>query len=163
MLRSSVASAFGGEPPAPFFKNTTVSRETGTARCIRSCQDTAFTICGTRSLSFCDAIGNTIRVMKASELAKLQSLPDGWVLPKSSRSAVLAVGNSVPSLLAAAIVRAASGDDPLTVAPEAGRKRGRCDDDARYEELERRVAQLEASTLPASSGIAKASATAIGT
>ena len=88
--------------------------------------------------------------MKASELARLQSLPDGWVLPKRSRAAVLAVGNCVPSLLAAAILRAASGDDPLPVAPD-GRKRGRSDD--AFDDLERRVAALESRMEEQSRGV----------
>ena len=140
--RVSVSSAFGGEPAAQYIKNTTVSRGSGLSRCVRTVQEPAFTVCGSRSLSWCDANGKTVRVMKPFELAVLQSLPSSWVLPKGTRAATLATGNCVPPLLAKAIMKAAMGESP---APPP-RKRSREDDD-RLDRLERRVSDLESKLL----------------
>ena len=46
--RVSVASVFGDALPSPFLKNTTVSRTSGSARCVRTVKEPAFTVCGAR-------------------------------------------------------------------------------------------------------------------
>ena len=73
--RVSVADAFGDKLASDYFKNTTLSRDSGLSRCVRTVREPAFTICGSRSLSWCDKQGKTVRVMRPWELAILQSLP----------------------------------------------------------------------------------------
>ena len=140
--RVSVADAFGGNPPAPYVKNTTARGLDGGARCTRSCTQPSFTVCGARSLSWSDAEGKTVRCMPASELAVLQTLPRDWVLPKRTRAATLAVGNAVPSRLASSIMRAATGERPIPAFPVVKRTRDEGEVDVRR--LQRRVDALEA-------------------
>ena len=137
--RVSVSDAFGGKPPAPCIKNTTSRGPDGVARCLRPCTQPAFTVCGARSLSWADRDGNTVRCMPAAELAVLQTLPRGWILPKRTRAATLAVGNAVPSKLAASIMRAAAGQlQPMPLV----KKRAR-DEDVDLRNLQQRVLALE--------------------
>ena len=141
--RVSVADAFGGRPPAPYLKNTTSRRsEEGGTHCVRSCEEAAFTVCGARSLSWCNAEGKTVRCMPAVDLAVLQTLPRDWVLPKRTRAATLAVGNAVPSRLASSIMRAAAGERPMPAFPVVKRTRDEGEVDVRR--LQRRVEALEA-------------------
>ena len=138
--RVSVADAFEGSPPSPYLKNTTSRGSGDGTRCVRSCEGAAFTVCGARSLSWCNAEGKTVKCMPASDLAVIQTLPREWVLPKRTRAATLAVGNAVPARLAAAIMRAAAGDQPM---PPPTRKRVHEEEDVDLRRLQQRVEALE--------------------
>ena len=111
--RVSVRDVFSDELHSQFLKNTTSSPAGGGARCVRSCEQPAFTVCGARSLSWCDSSGKTVRCMQSKELAVLQTFPRRWRLPTRNRAATLAVGNAIPAEMAAAIIRAASGENPI--------------------------------------------------
>ena len=81
-----------------------------------------------------------MRCMPAVELAVLQTLPRDWVLPKRTRAATLAVGNAVPARLAASIMRAAAGEQPM---PPLIRKRIREEEEVDLRRLQQRVEALE--------------------
>ena len=52
-----------------------------------------------------------MRCLTVAESACLMGFPPGWQLPLGSRNGIRAVGNAVPVPLAAAIMRAAMGED----------------------------------------------------
>ena len=52
-----------------------------------------------------------MRCLTVAESARLMGFPPGWQLPLGSRNGIRAVGNAVPVPLAAAIMRAAMGED----------------------------------------------------
>ena len=142
--RVSVRDVFT-ELPANFFKNTTVQR--GGKGCIRSVEEPGFTVCGARSLSWCDSTGKTFKCMTARELAVIQTLPPEWRLPTRKRDATLAVGNSVPSEMAREVCRAAAGDASLTQISEPVSGTSKRLHSEAFMSLETRIAALEAHIL----------------
>ena len=119
--RVSVREVFSSEElPAKFLKNTTSCPLGAGARCVRSYEQPSFTVCGARSLSWCDSNGATVRCMRPRELAALQTFPRWWRLPTRSRAAILAVGNAVPAEMAASVIRAAAAEAAIVVQPTLG-------------------------------------------
>jgi site-specific DNA-cytosine methylase len=106
--RVSVREAFttvGLQPPSTNFKNQTRSRAGGP--CMRSVEEQAFTVCASHGLTWCNASGQTTRVMTARESAVLMGFPMTWRLPPGSRAAQRAVGNALCVAQSKAIVQAA--------------------------------------------------------
>ena len=111
-LRVSVADvlASAGLPlPAGHLRSNTVSRNG--SPCVRSVQQPAFCVTASHPLTWCDSGGVTVRCLTVAESACLMGFPPGWQLPLGSRNGIRAVGNAVPVPLAAAIMRAAMGED----------------------------------------------------
>ena len=84
--RVSVRDAFeqaGQELPAAYYKNQT-TRKNG-APTMRSVETQSFTVCAAHALRWCDATGQTVRVMTARDSATLMTFPSYWVLPKGCR------------------------------------------------------------------------------
>ena len=111
-LRVSVADALAsaGLPlPAGHLRSNTVSRNG--SPCVRSVQQPAFCVTASHPLTWCDSGGATVRCLTVAESACLMGFPPGWQLPLGSRNGIRAVGNAVPVPLAAAIMRAAMGED----------------------------------------------------
>ena len=107
--RVSVRDAFeqaGQELPAAYYKNQT-TRKNG-APTMRSVETQSFTVCAAHALRWCDATGQTVRVMTARDSATLMTFPSYWVLPKGCRVAQRAIGNAVCVCLSKAIVLAAA-------------------------------------------------------
>jgi hypothetical protein len=95
----------GTELPAPCCKNQTRSQSGGPT--MRRVETQSFTVCAGHALTWCDADGKTVSVMTARHSAILMGFPLTWALPKGSRAAQRAVGNSMCVALSKAIVLAA--------------------------------------------------------
>lgn len=106
--RVSVAEAFrraGMDPPAPYIRNNSRSRNGGTHQ--RSVQGPCHTVTASHPLTWCNAEGVTVRCLTVAETAVIQGFPRGWLLPTGSRAGIRALGNAIPPPLAAAIMCAA--------------------------------------------------------
>ena len=106
--RVSVVDAFrraGIEPPAEYIKNNTKTR--GKRPCIRPISTQCHTQTASHPLIWCTAEGATVRCLNVRETAIIMGFPEHWLLPKSSRAAIKALGNAVPPSLSHAIMRAA--------------------------------------------------------
>lgn len=106
--RMSVREAFnraGMEPPAGYCKNQTRSQRGGPT--MRPVETQSFAVCAGHALTWCDARGNTVRVMTAQESATLMGFPSTWALPNGSRAAQQAVGNAMCVALSKAIILSA--------------------------------------------------------
>ena len=99
--------ASGLRLPSSHLKNQTKSSHTAVP-CTRSVDRTAYTLCGSHALTWCDAEGRTTRLMTSGEGAVLQGLPSDWTLPESRKAAQAAVGSATCAALGEAIVRAAT-------------------------------------------------------
>ena len=119
--RVSVRDAFesvGLQLAGTHFKNQTRSRAGGP--CMRSVEEQSFTVCASHGLTWCNAGGETTRVMTARESAVLMGFSMAWRLPQGSRAAQRAVGNALCVLMSKAITLSAisilSGE-PVPVLP----------------------------------------------
>lgn len=106
--RVSVVDAFrraGIEPAAEYIKNNTKTRKK--QPCIRPNSTQCHTQTASHPLIWCTAEGVTVRCLNVRETAIIMGFPEHWLLPKSSRAAIKALGNAVPPSLSHAIMRAA--------------------------------------------------------
>jgi site-specific DNA-cytosine methylase len=106
--RVSIEDAFaaaGCPVPSAHIKSNTKNRDGSS--CVRSTQETSFTVTASHPLIWCDAKGATTRCLDAKECALLQGFPPSWQFPTGSRLAIHAAGNAIPPPLAAAVLRAA--------------------------------------------------------
>lgn len=104
----SIRAAFekaGTLLPAPRCKNQTKSQAGGPT--MRPVETQSFTVCAGHALTWCDAVGKTVRIMTARESAHLMGFPSTWALPHGSRAAQRAIGNAMCVALSKAIMRAA--------------------------------------------------------
>ena len=74
---------------------------------MRPVETQSFTVCAGHALTWCDAVGKTVRVMTARESVHLMGFPSTWALPHGSRAAQRAIGNAMCVALSKAIMRAA--------------------------------------------------------
>ena len=123
--RVSVREAFGSaglQLRSTHFKNQTRSRSGGP--CMRGVEEQSFTVCASHGLTWCNASGETARVMTARESAILMGFPIAWRLPQGSRAAQRAVGNALCVAMSRAITQAAISihtETPIPPSPATAR------------------------------------------
>ena len=106
--RVSVADAFrraGLEAHSGYIKNNTKTR--ANRPCVRPISTQCHTQTASHPLIWCTAEGVTVRCLNVRETAIIMGFPEHWLLPRSSRAAIKALGNAVPPSLSHAIMRAA--------------------------------------------------------
>lgn len=96
--------------PSNHVKNTSRTRDNRS--CVRSVDGPAHTQTASHPLMWCNADGDTVRCFTVAETAVIMGFPKRWLLPRSSRAAIRALGNAVPPPLAAAIFAAARNGIP---------------------------------------------------
>ena len=119
VTRVSVADAFRSSgltvPPADYIKNNTRTR--ANKPCLRHVSQSSHTQTASHPLMWCTKSGETVRCLNVQETALIMGFPSDWMLPKTSRAAIKAIGNAVPPPLAAAIMYAARHDETYRYYP----------------------------------------------
>jgi site-specific DNA-cytosine methylase len=100
-IRDAFRSA-GMAPPANYCSN---GNKNGGKLIARGVGQVAHTVTASHHLVFCDAQGQAVRCVTASESAILVGFPASWKLPSGSKVAQRAAGNAISPCLSKVIVR----------------------------------------------------------
>ena len=106
--RVSIAEAFvaaGVDLPAQYIKNSTRTRDG--RPCLRSARGAAHTQTASHPLMWANQDGSTVKCLTVRHTAIIQSFPQTWMLPTSTRHAIHALGNAVCPVVGESIMRAA--------------------------------------------------------